>query len=482
MSLDADACYRALAAHDARHDGMFFVGVASTGIYCRPVCPAKTPKRENCSFFDNAAGAEQAGFRPCLRCRPEIAPGRSHVDRMNAWAARAIMRIEQGALNDMSVDELASTLGVSERQLRRAVQDRYGVSPVQLAQTHRLLTAKRLLMDTRLPIGEIAEISGFSSLRRFNACFQEKYRVAPSSVRKRGAPGILDGVVKCELGYRPPFSWQNLLGFLQPRRLECVEMVSGGAYARTVRCGGLTGWLEVSPHPSRAALVVRLSDSLAPAMPKVLARVRRLFDLEAEPEAIHAVLGSLSEQTPGLRLPGAFDGFETAVRAILGQQVTVRFAAQLAARFVQAFGPPIETPFPELSQIFPSPVEIATLPIERVAELGIIRSRSKAILSLAAAIAEGGLVLQPSADPDATRSALLKIPGVGDWTADYILMRCLSYPDAFPAADLGVLKALGVKKAAQAVAIAERWRPWRAYAVMCLWQGAALPLSGVDQP
>jgi AraC family transcriptional regulator, regulatory protein of adaptative response / DNA-3-methyladenine glycosylase II len=474
MSLDAEVCFRALAAHDARHDGIFFVGVASTGIYCRPVCPAKAPKRENCKFYETAAAAEQAGFRPCLRCRPEIAPGRAHVDRIAAWARRAIKRIEGGALNDMSVDDLAASLGVSGRQLRRAVHERYGVSPVQLAQTHRLLSAKRLLTDTRLPIGEVAMVSGFSSLRRFNACFQERYGSAPNTLRKRGQIANSAGELTCELGYRPPFSLPHLMNFLTPRALAGVESVSEGVFSRTVRSSDATGWLRVSAHPTRSALVVRLSESLAPKLPWALDRVRRLFDLGAEPHAIQAVLGSLCEGNPGVRVPGAFDGFETAVRAILGQQVTVRFAAQLAGRFAAAFGESVETPFPELTRVFPTPAEIASLTLEKVAELGIIRSRARAILALAEAVSGGGLVLDPSADPEATRCALRKIAGIGDWTADYIAMRCLSWPDAFPAGDLGVLKALDVSNPKQAAVIAEQWRPWRAYAVMRLWQGACL--------
>ena len=480
MTLDPEVCFRALAAHDARHDGMFFVGVASTGIYCRPVCPAKPPKRENCTFYESAAEAEQAGYRPCLRCRPEIAPGRSHVDRISAWARRAIVRIEQGALNEMSVDELAASLGVSGRQLRRAVQDRYGVSPVQLAQTHRLLTAKRLLADTRLPVGEIAEISGFSSLRRFNACFQDRYRLAPSAMRKRGLAATAHGTIVCELGYRPPFSWDGMLGFLAPRTLEAVESISHRVYARTVRSKGALGWIQVSPHPGRPAIVVRLSESLTRSMPAVLHRVRRLFDLEAEPHAIQAVLGPLAEGDPGVRVPGAFDPFETAVRAILGQQITVKFAAQLAGRFVAAFGEPVETPYPELTRCFPSPADIACLPIERIAELGIIRSRARAILGIAQALTEGALHLHPGVDPEQTRADLMKISGIGEWTADYIAMRCLSNPDAFHAGDLGVLKALSVTIPREATALAEAWRPWRAYAVMRLWQGALKP--GDPQP
>lgn len=471
MTLDADACYRALTAHDPRHDGVFFVGVSTTRVYCRPVCPARTPKPENCEFFGNAAAAEQAGFRPCLRCRPELAPGRAHVDRIDAWANRAIKRIEQGVLNDLSVDELAESLGVSGRQLRRALHDRYGVSPVQLAQTQRLLTAKQLLADTGLPIGEVAEISGFSSLRRFNATFQERYRMSPSALRKAGRTGPADGSVRCELGYRPPFSWNGLLDFLRPRALRGVESVTEDAYMRTVRMAGLLGWVRVEPHPSRASLVVTVSDTLAPRLPAVLERVRRLFDLTAEPDPIGRVLGPLVEADPGLRMPGAFDGFETAVRAILGQQVTVRFAGELARRVAAEMGTPVETPFEGVDLAFPTAREIATVGQERLGELGVIRTRSRAILEIGQRIATGSLRLEPDSDPDSTRAKLKEVPGIGDWTADYVVMRCLGWPDAFPAGDLGVLQALNVTKPKEALELAEQWRPWRAYAVMHLWRG-----------
>lgn len=414
MTLDADACYRALRAHDARFDGLFFVGVATTGIYCRPVCPAKAVKRENCSFYTSAAAAERAGYRPCLRCRPEIAPGRAHVDAVQVWASRAVRRIEQGALNDMSVDGLAESLGVSGRQLRRALQDRFGVSPVELAQTQRLLTAKRLLADTSLSIGEVSEASGFSSLRRFNALFQERYRMSPSSLRRAGRKTATGRDVTCELGYRPPFSWTGLLDFLSPRALPGVESIDMGTYARAVRIKQREGWLRVVPHPVKNVLSVTLSESLAGSLPAVLERVRRLFDLEAEPEPIAETLHTLSGFDPGLRVPGAFDGFETAVRAILGQQVTVRFATTLAGRFVEAFGAPIETPLPGLIRTFPTAAEVAALPIDRLGELGIIRSRGSAILRLAASVAAGDLRLEPGCDPDQVRAQLRDIPGIGD--------------------------------------------------------------------
>jgi AraC family transcriptional regulator of adaptative response / DNA-3-methyladenine glycosylase II len=470
MTLDADACYRALRARDARFDGLFFVAVATTGIYCRPVCPARPVKRENCSFYESAAAAEQAGYRPCLRCRPELAPGRSQIDAVQVWASHAARRIEQGVLNEMSVDELAQSLGVSGRQLRRALQNRFGVSPVELAQTQRLLTAKRLLADTSLSIGEVSEISGFSSLRRFNELFQQRYRMSPSALRRSGTRTTPGKPVKCELGYRPPYSWRGLLEFLAPRALPSVELIGENTYARTVRTKNCSGMISVRPHGDRDSLIVEVSESLAPCLPKVLERVRRLFDLAAEPEPITRALGTLAESEPGLRVPGAFDGFETAVRAVLGQQVTVKLATVLAGRFVQAFGEPVDTPLPGLDRTFPSAGSVASLTVDRLGELGIIRTRGTAILRLAEMVACGDLRLEPGHDWQQTGEQLRAIPGIGDWTADYIALRALSWPDAFPSGDLGVLKALTVSKPKEAETIAEAWRPWRAYAVMHLWR------------
>ena len=317
---DAAACYQALVTHDTRFDGVFFVGVRSTGIYCRPVCPAKTPKEENCVFYGHAAAAERDGFRPCLRCRPELAPGNAPVDALAELARRAASRIEDGALTEGSVAALAEELGVSERHLRRVVEGAFGVTPLALAQTQRLLLAKRLLTDTRLSMTEIAFASGFQSVRRFNRVFQERYRLTPSTLRKDRTAAPQE-TLTVALAYRAPLAWDALLEFLGARTLAGVEEIEGDTYRRTVRWREHTGWLSATA--TERVVLVTLSQSLAHALPPVLARVKRLFDLEAEPQAIESVLGELAEGCPGLRVPGAFDGFETAVRAILGQQVSV---------------------------------------------------------------------------------------------------------------------------------------------------------------
>lgn len=465
--LSASACYQALLTHDHRFDGVFFVGVSSTGIYCRPICPAKTPREENCTFYANAASAEQAGFRPCLRCRPELAPGNASVDALGTLAARAASRIEDGALTDGTVASLAEELGVSERHLRRAVEGAFGVSPIALAQTQRLLLAKRLFTDTALPITEIAFASGFSSLRRFNHVFQERYRLTPTALRKDTARAPAE-TLTVALAYRPPLAWEALLHFLGNRTLAGVEAVDGRTYRRTVRWQQHTGWLEATVE--ERVVRVTLSASLALVLPAVLARVKRLFDLGADPLRIDSQLGPLAEACPGLRVPGAFHGFETAVRAILGQQVSVKAATTLAGRFVAALGEPLDTPFSGLTHLSPTPERVACTPKQTLVALGILESRASAILALAQAVHEGGLTLEPSATPDQTLTRLRALPGIGEWTAQYVGMRALAWPDAFPHTDLGVLKALRETSAKAVLAQAEAWRPWRAYAVMHLWR------------
>ncbi|HWA82292.1 MAG TPA: DNA-3-methyladenine glycosylase 2, partial [Fimbriimonadaceae bacterium] len=429
------------------------------------VCSARTPQPKNCQFFSNAAAAEHAGFRPCLLCRPEIAPGRSRVDAVGRLASVAVRRIEDGALTDTSLADFAAELGVTDRHLRRAVVEHYGVSPLELLQTQRLLVAKRLLMDTGLPIGEVALASGFSSVRRFNALFQERYRLSPSQIRKsKKRPGE---TILLEAGYRAPYDWESMIGFLGARCVEGVEAVENGRYLRAVSPGG---WIAVSPSPNKNALRVEISAGLAKAIPQLLRRVRRLFDTSSEPEAIAEVLGELAAEHPGLRVPGAFDGFEACVRAIVGQQISVAGARTIVGRIAKRFGTPVETPFESLTHAFPGPEAIATASIDDVASLGIVGKRAKALIAIAEAVAERRLRLVPGADVEATIAQLCEFDGIGPWTAQYIAMRALAYPDAFPHSDLGILKALGTKNPSEALAIAEQWRPWRAYAALHLWR------------
>jgi len=476
MELNTDTCYQALLAHDRRFDGVFFVGVASTGIYCRPVCTAKMPKRENCTFHRSASSAERAGFRPCLRCRPELAPGNAQIDAFSRLAAAAASRIEDGALIDGGVEDLAADLGVSGRHLRRVVEQEFGVTPVELAQTSRLLLAKRLLTDTDLPVIEVAFASGFSSLRRFNALFKERYRLNPTGLRKVRAAARETESLVCEIGYCPPLDWNGLLDFLRGRLCRGVEAIEGDRYLRTIAIQPINsaavakGWISVTAAEGRDALRVEVSVSLAPVLRQVLAAVKRVFDLAARPRQIAAHLGALAEARPGLRVPGAFDGFEMAVRAILGQQVSVAGAATLAGRFVQAFGEPVVTPFSGLTHLSPTASRIAAVDPAELVALGILASRAKSIVALAPAVSEGRLSLRPGRDVERTMVKLRELPGLGEWTAQYIAMRALGWPDAFPHTDLGIRKALGDPGPKRILEIAEAWRPWRSYATMHLWK------------
>ena len=471
MFPDARQCYRALRAHDARFDGRFFVGVATTGIYCRPVCTARTPREENCRFFPSAAAAEAGGFRPCLRCRPELAPGFAGVDANRRLARAAARAIEDSPDTEEGLPGLAERLGVTDRHLRRVFREELGVSPVAYAQTQRLLLAKHLLTDTQLPVLDVALASGFSSLRRFNDLFRTRYRMTPGDLRRsapvRGPADRLD----FELAFRPPYDWDAMRQFLARRAVPGVEAVDARRYLRTIDlgAGGAAGWIAVARSPRRAALKVALSASLARAVPTVLARVKHLFDLSCRPDEVDGALGEFARGRPGLRLPGAADGFEVAVRAILGQQVTVRAATTLAGRFAKRFGTPMDTPFPALALACPRPAAIAAVEPGDIAALGIIASRARAIVALARAVESGALALEPDADVTATVALLESLPGVGPWTAQYIAMRALAWPDAFPHPDVAVIKALGLKPAA-ALREAERWRPWRSYAVLHLWK------------
>jgi AraC family transcriptional regulator of adaptative response / DNA-3-methyladenine glycosylase II len=477
MTLDPGTCYRALIARDARFDGRFFVAVSSTRIYCRPVCTVRPPRRENCRFYASAAAAESGGYRPCLRCRPELAPGNASVDATSRLAQAGASMMEDRALDDEGLDTIAARLGVTGRHLRRAFGAEFGVSPVQYAQTQRLLLAKRLLTDTALPVTEVAYASGFGSLRRFNTLFKERYRLQPGRLRRhmRGTATAAPAgdALRFELSFRPPYDWAGVSAFLGARAIAGVESVDGARYCRTVRVAIAgaehRGWIEVTPSPGKPALRVALSASLARAVPPVLSRVKSLMDLACHPAAVARALGALARRNAGLRVPGAFDGFEVAVRAILGQQVTVAAARTIAGRFATAFGEPIETPNSSLTTLFPAAGRVAELHFGRIARIGMPGARARTVLALARAVAQGHLVLAPNADIEVTLDRLRTLPGVGEWTAQYIAMRALAWPDAFPHTDLGVMKALGETSARRVLAAGEQWRPWRAYAVMHLW-------------
>ena len=477
MTLDPVTCYRALRARDARFDGRFFVAVSSTRIYCRPVCTVKPPRLENCRFYPSAAAAEVAGYRPCLRCRPELAPGNASVDATTRVAQAAAGLIEERALGADGLIGVAARLGITDRHLRRAFGAEFGVSPVEFAQTQRLLLAKRLLTDTDLPVTEVAFASGFGSLRRFNALFRQRYRLQPGQLRRRvnGKVMVLPvaDALSFELSFRPPYDWPAVRAFLGARAMAGVEMLHGSCYRRTVRVisegRDHVGWVEIGLSPKRPALHVAVSSSLARVLPSVLARTKVLMDLSCNPNEVADVLGGLAQRRPGMRVPGAFDGFEVAVRAIIGQQVTVAAARTIASRFAAALGDPIETPFEALTTVFPSAARVADTEAGFIARLGMPTARARAVIALAQAVLDGTLVLTPHADLDATLERLRALPGIGEWTTQYIAMRVLAWPDAFPHADLGVMNALKEKDARRVLKAGEAWRPWRAYAVMHLW-------------
>ena len=475
MVLNDDSAWLALKARDARFDGRIFVGVTSTGVYCRPVCRVRTPRRENCRFFETRAQAEAAAFRPCLKCRPEIAPGLSAMDSSRVLADDAARRIEQAVHGGESLElpALAAKLGVTDRHLRRIFQAAHGVSPHEYLTTQRLLLAKQLLTDTALPITQVALASGFASLRRFNAAFAERYRLKPTQLRKPRAAPPAERAMR--LAWRPPYDVAGVLSFYAHRELPGVEQVDGMTLRRTLAAGlrgqPVAGWFEARFVPERNEVHLRTSSSLSPVLGEVLQRVRQGLDLDADPSRIAPALTTLPVAArPGLRLPGAMDGFEAAVRVILGQQVTLKAARTLTHRLVQRFGARIDTPFPALTHLFPTAGTLVTASAEDIGTLGIVRQRVRAIQALAAAVEAGALELHRGAPLAPTLDALRALPGVGEWTAQLIAMRALSWPDAFPSTDIGLLNALHTRDVRAVEAMAEAWRPWRAYALMALWQ------------
>ncbi len=473
-------CYRALVARDHRFDGRFFVAVKTTGIYCRPICPARTPGEGRCEFHASAAEAEQAGFRACFRCRPELAPGLAPVDSVPRLVRLASARIQAGYLNEHSIEDLAGLVAVSARHLRRALEETLGVSPVELAQTRRLALAKQLLHDTALPLTEVAHHAGFASLRRFNALTRARWGRSPSSVRRSPLAGGARDAIALRLDCRPPFDWEALLDFLAARAIPGVEQVVAQGhsreYQRSARIAGHSGWIALSLESAPHVLRGRVSLSLAPKLMEVVARLRATFDLDARPEVIHGhlradtVLRPLLAAHRGLRLPGAFDGFELGVRAILGQQVSVAGATTLSGRLVKRFGAPLLGGLPGIDRLFPTAERLADLSLAELRTIGLPEARARTILKLAEAVASGALDLAAAAsDPERALVELQELPGIGPWTAHYVAMRALHWPNAFPADDLAIRRALRVTTSRAAEARATRWQPWRGYAAMHLW-------------
>jgi AraC family transcriptional regulator of adaptative response / DNA-3-methyladenine glycosylase II len=494
-ALSADICTRALDARDPRFDGLFFVGITSTRVYCRPVCPARVAYPSHRRFFDTAAAAECAGFRPCLRCRPELAPGRAMVDAVSRLASAAAHRIEAGALNGRSVADLARELGVSDRHLRRAVERELGVSPLELAQTYRLLLAKRLLADTALSVTRVAYASGFQSLRRFNAVFRERYRMPPSTLRRsqgvaRAAPPQADhDFLRLTLAYRAPLAWTALIAMLRRDATPGVEIIEGRRYGRTVNLNGCSGVVFVEDAAQRTMrsggrtsngaaarqthVNIDVSSTLLPVLMPLLARLRQLLDLDSEPLAVdthlaQGGLGALVRRRPGLRLPGAMDGFEIALRTLIGDEdQPAAHATALAHRVATTFGTPIDTALPALTHLAATAERVTEAGAPRLTMLGMSRSRATSIVSLARRMADGVLRMQPGGEPGATHDALMEL-GIGDRLATTIVMRALHWPDAFPASDVALQRAADTPSASALLARSERWRPWRAYAALHL--------------
>jgi len=491
--LDPDVCYRALSTRDDRFDGRFFVGVTSTGVYCRPVCPARTPKRANCVFLPCAAAAQEAGFRPCLRCRPETAPGTPAWAGTSATVQRALRLIDDGALDHDDLQALADRLGVGDRHLRRLFAEHLGASPGAVAQTRRLHFAKKLIDETDLPMAQVAHAAGYRSVRRFNTAVRRglgrspselravapgRRRVASPAERGEGAGSRLGLAFK--LPYRDPFDWAGLIGFFESHALPGVEVVHAGRLWRTIALGEAAGWVSVERRAADSVLVAELSLDRPAPLTTAAERLRALFDLRADPVAIQAHLAADARlapavaAAPGRRVPGAWDPFELAVRAILGQEVSVKGGITFARRLVERCGRPIDTAGAAaeagLSHLFPTP---AALTEADLSGLGLTGMRERALRGLAEAVLEGPDLLAPGRPLDEAIERLCALPGVGPWTAHYVALRALGEPDAFPAGDLVLRQRLGSKSAPIAQrALAERaeaWRPWRGYAALWLW-------------
>ncbi len=473
MEIDPRICSQARLSRDARFDGRFFIGVRSTHIYCRPICPVRAVKEENVRYFPTAAAAADAGYRPCLRCRPELSPGTPAWLGTSSTVSRALRLISERALDDRSVDELASRLGVGSRQLRRLFLRHLGATPIAVAKTSRLHFAKKLIDETNLPMGEIALAAGYGSVRRFNAAFRETYKRTPTQLRRRAhISTALPDQYLFRLHFRPPFHWQSLLDFLAQRAIVGVETVDLGAYRRTIGLNGDSGTLSVALSPNGDALEVSISFPEPRWLFLIVERVRRMFDLTADPTEIachlrnDALLGSHIKAMPGMRVPGCWDGFELAVRAVLGQQVSVTAASTLAGRLARTFGKEISATG-QLTHLFPRADALAQADLARI---GLTHARAETIRLLARAVVSGRIDFDSVANLDEFQRRLCTVPGIGDWTAQYIAMRALGDPDAFPGGDLHLLRKSSLRNKDELIERAERWRPWRAYGAMYLWQ------------
>ncbi len=481
MDNNRDTNYRALRTRDKRFDGKFFTGVLTTGIFCRPICPARTPKKENCQFFPTAAAAMAAGLRPCLRCRPESAPGSPAWNGVATTVTRALKLIDEGVLDEVSVQGLAERLGVSARHLGRLFSQHLGASPLSVASSQRILLAKKLISETDLPFNKIAILSGFNSVRRFNDALKKTYQRTPGQLRRNASSAPAEtGSINIKLAYRPPYDWNQISGFLQTRAIPGVEEVGSWGYRRSIRLGGNPSIFEAIPDTTSEQLKVRFNFNGVGSLQSAVNKIRALFDLDVDCEPIHRqfnadpILAKHVKKNPGLRVPGAWDVFELSVRAILGQQISVAAACTFAGRLVQELGHPLKvSAHSSITHLFPQPEELANADLTVI---GLPQKRAESITGLARGFANTMTKIDSAKNLEEVEQVLCQLPGVGPWTAQYIAMRALGYPDAFPVGDLGLirsLKTLNPKADSNTLSNhAEHWRPWRAYAAMHLWTGA----------
>ncbi|MGD0364980.1 MAG: AlkA N-terminal domain-containing protein [Bryobacteraceae bacterium] len=481
MDLDWQVCSRARLSRDARFDGKFFIAVLTSRVYCRSICPAPTAQEKNVRYYSSAAAAAEAGFRPCLRCRPECSPGTPAWLGTPSTVSRALRLIADGGLADGGVELLAERLGVGSRHLRRLFLQHLGATPSAVAQTRRMHFAKKLIDETSLPMSEVALASGFGCVRRFNAAIRKVYHRTPTQIRHLSRQTVIPAQNEYffRLRFRPPYNWDGMLRFLAPRAIPGVEEVHSGCYRRTISLNKIPGWLEVSLDGENDGLAVRVQFSDPRALYTIIERVRAMFDLNADWAAIaqglsaDPVLAARTAANPGLRVPGCWNGFELAVRAILGQQITVKGATTLSGLLARTLGQPISGPG-GLTYLFPAPEVLAD---SKLTGLGLTNARSETIRLLARAVSDGRIAFDGAAGSDEFMRRMCEIPGIGKWTAQYVAMRALGEPDAFPSGDLGLLRALSLTSPRDLEQRAETWRPWRAYASMYLWSAATVPVA-----
>ena len=477
MNLDWQVCSRARLSRDPRFDGKFFIGVMGSRVYCRSICPAPTAQEKNCRYFPTAAAAAEAGFRPCLRCRPESSPGTPAWLGTSNTVSRALRLIAESGLEDGGVEGLAERLGVGSRHLRRLFLRHLGATPMAVAQTRRLHFTKKLIDETTLPMSDIALASGFGCVRRFNAAVRKFYHRTPTQIRRLARRTEIEpgNQYVFHLHFRPPYDWQGMLDFLAARCTPGVEVVEDGCYRRSIWVNGEQGYFEVSHDQDRHLFVVRIEFGDPQSLFFVVERVRAMFDLNADWFSIletlrtDPALAASLETNPGLRVPGCWNGFELTTRAILGQQITVKGATALAGRVVSKFGTPFRGPS-GLTHLFPAPEILADA---NLASIGVTGARAATIRVLARAVCAGKINFSGVVDTEAFLNRLCEIPGIGTWTAQYVAIRALGQPDAFPSTDLGLLHAMNLEDHRELERHSERWRPWRAYAAIYLWRYGA---------